>query len=300
MSSEIYFIFVVASRGNSVNDDALARLNSLLTDNGVVSEAEKGSESSVLGMSSRHLTELNELHRWISEDEELASPEVSSTARSLSPTEFVVAPSSASNDLAPSSTGTRDVSKQLNTKGFAPVMSPVAEHAEEDTTETTPVKTKGTTTHGDGNREKLMLDALMEENKLLKKEISAFDMEFFEQLEDLKYRYVRMQEMVGGDPNHRNDDSSDVSASPKKLPLDRLAWSTKTSIRALDRAKYTSPLVSGPVASRLASNTHHAAAPTYQVNEYISASKPTVTQPKRGTVLPFPCCNSPYLFSEVQ
>jgi hypothetical protein len=38
-------------------------------------------------------------------------------------------------------------------------------------------------------KEKLMLEALIEENKLLKKEISAFDMEFFEQLEDLKYRY---------------------------------------------------------------------------------------------------------------
>ena len=269
------------SRGNSVNDDPLARLNSLLTDNATVSEAEKGTENSIMGLSSRHLTELNELHRWIAEDEDLASPEISSSARSLSPIEFVA---------APSSSGTRDVSKPNNTKGFALVMSPVAEHVEEDTAATTPLKPRETR-YDDTNMEKSMVDALMEENKLLKKEISAFDMEFFEQLEDLKYRYVRMQEMVGGDPNHRNDDISDAAASPTKLPLDRLAWSTKNSIRALDRAKYTSPLVSGPVASRLASNKHHAAAPIHQVNEYISASKPTVTQLKRGTSLPSACCN---------
>lgn len=273
-------IYAVVSRGNSVNDDALARLNSLLTNNATVLEAEKGSENSIMGLSSRHLTELNELHRWIAEDEDLASPEISSSARSLSPIEFVAAPPSSE---------TRDASKPYNTKGFAPVMSPVAEHVEEDTAASTPLKPRETTSYGDRNMEKSMVDALMEENKLLKKEISAFDMEFFEQLEDLKYRYVRMQEMVGGDPNHRNDDISDAAASPTKLPLDRLAWSTKNSIRALDRAKYTSPLVSGPVASRLASNTHHAAAPIHQVNEYISASKPTVTQLKRGTSLPIAC-----------
>ena len=249
---------VVETIRSSVNDDALSRLNSLLIDNATVPEAEKVSENSVFGLSSRHLQELSELHQWISEDEELASPEIP-----LSPIE------STSNALESYTAVPRD------TKGFAPVLSPLAEHAEEEASGTvTPLKSNFAS-QIDDSKEKLMLEALIEENKLLKKEISAFDMEFFEQLEDLKYRYVRMQEMVGADPihHHKEEESIDVP-SLEKLPLDRLAWSTKNySTKALDRAKYTSPLVSGPVANRLTSNTHHTSAPTYHAKDYLTQSK---------------------------
>ena len=34
----------------------------------------------------------------------------------------------------------------------------------------------------------------------LRKEMSAFDTSFFEELEDLKYRYSRLQDIMGADP----------------------------------------------------------------------------------------------------
>jgi hypothetical protein len=40
---------------------------------------------------------------------------------------------------------------------------------------------------------KLDTKLLMVENMRLKKELSAFDNEFFEELEDLKYNYKQMQ-----------------------------------------------------------------------------------------------------------
>ena len=82
--------------------------------------------------------------------------------------------------------------------------------------------------------------AVRMENKRLKEEIAAFDVEFFEQLEDLKYRYSRMQEIVGADPALTSH-----SKSPTKLPLDRLAWSVRNSITALDKASDRSQLVAG-------------------------------------------------------
>ena len=84
------------------------------------------------------------------------------------------------------------------------------------------------------------LSALAHENDRLKKEIGSFDSEFFEQLEDLKYRYSRLQEIVGEDP------SATAARKGSALPLDRLSWSVRNSMTAMDRAGLTSPLVSRP------------------------------------------------------
>lgn len=43
--------------------------------------------------------------------------------------------------------------------------------------------------------------ALTKENERLKQEMQAFDLNFFEELEDLKYRYSRLQEVVGEEPS---------------------------------------------------------------------------------------------------
>ena len=44
-------------------------------------------------------------------------------------------------------------------------------------------------------------EVLMAENERLKRELSTFDVNFFDQLEDLKYRYAALQEIVGENPS---------------------------------------------------------------------------------------------------
>lgn len=96
---------------------------------------------------------------------------------------------------------------------------------------------------------------LAEENARLKSEMSAFDSEFFEELEDLKYRYAKLQEIVGGDPLAPSVYGKSKLSVPltdegkettSKLPLSRMAWSVRNSMRAMDRASEDSPLVQGP------------------------------------------------------
>lgn len=89
------------------------------------------------------------------------------------------------------------------------------------------------------------LSALARENERLKKEIGSFDSEFFEELEDLKYRYSRLQEIVGEDPTNTSSGIAGRTSS-SALPLDRLSWSVRNSMTAMDRAGLTSPLVSRP------------------------------------------------------
>jgi hypothetical protein len=101
------------------------------------------------------------------------------------------------------------------------------------------------------------LSALAHENERLKREIGTFDAEFFEQLEDLKYRYSRLQEIVGESPDLaagaggaggsgtlQRTGAGGVAGSV--LPLDRLSWAVRSSMTAMDRAGLTSPLVSRP------------------------------------------------------
>lgn len=92
----------------------------------------------------------------------------------------------------------------------------------------------------------------------LKRELGAFDTDFFEQLEDLKYRYTRLQELKGDAPpavnpstpyttstSTRDESSKDMSKDKSQLPLDRLAWSLRNSMTAMDRASWDSPLIKG-------------------------------------------------------
>lgn len=95
------------------------------------------------------------------------------------------------------------------------------------------------------------MNALKKENDRLKKEIGSFDTEFFEQLEDLKYRYTRLQEIVGEDPTRNlGNPITDPRIRGGGLPLDRLSWSVRNSMTAMDRAGLTSPLVSRPISSK--------------------------------------------------
>lgn len=96
---------------------------------------------------------------------------------------------------------------------------------------------------------------LAEENQKLKKELQQFDKNFFEELEDLKFRYTKLQEVVGDDPavdKRLLDDprlrrlNPNGKASKDGLPLNELAWSVRDSMRAMDRASADSPLVAGP------------------------------------------------------
>lgn len=96
--------------------------------------------------------------------------------------------------------------------------------------------------------------SLEEENKRLKEELSSFDSNFFEELEDLKYRYCKLQEIVGEDPKYplefnrrktRSLSPSKEGVKDNDLPLQRYAWSVRNSMRAMDRADYGTPLVEG-------------------------------------------------------
>jgi hypothetical protein len=92
------------------------------------------------------------------------------------------------------------------------------------------------------------VSALQRENDRLKKEMESFDSEFFEQLEDLKYRYSKLQEVVGEDPaSTRAIPLTDPRIRGGGLPLDRLSWSVRSAMTAMDRAGLTSPLVNRPI-----------------------------------------------------
>lgn len=119
--------------------------------------------------------------------------------------------------------------------------------------ETSPVPSSGArepTTNSTNSTAPL---SLVEENARLRSELSAFDSAFWEQLEDLKFRYSRLQEVVGEEP-----EASDRGAFPLRpksavggvqrpqgLPLDGLPWSTRNAMTAMDRAGITSALARG-------------------------------------------------------
>jgi hypothetical protein len=99
---------------------------------------------------------------------------------------------------------------------------------------------------------------LIDENEKLKNEVSAFDSNFFEELEDLKFRYSRLHEAVGEDPflddsltrslqtrHDRRNLAGEKMVSLGALPLNKLSWATKNAMKAIDHASYSSPLVRG-------------------------------------------------------
>eukprot|EP01034_Spumella_vulgaris_P022749 gene22749-28907_t len=126
-----------------------------------------------------------------------------------------------------------------------------------DSSTDTEVKPAGSLQHLASDRE----TALEQKVARLESEMAAFDPEFFEQLEDLKFRYSRLQEIVGETPMHsqspallsthhssaeQTDYLRSVSKGKGSLPLDGLSWSVRNSMTAMDRAGLTSPLVSRP------------------------------------------------------
>jgi hypothetical protein len=121
------------------------------------------------------------------------------------------------------------------------------------------------------------------ENRKLKEEMKAFDSHFFEELEDLKFRYSRLQEVIGEDPVV--DDSLSKSISTRKdvrslspnsrdLPLNRLSWSARNSMRAIDKANYASPLVQGRRAlGTIAAPSSSSARSTYRSARSLSPTR---------------------------
>ena len=113
------------------------------------------------------------------------------------------------------------------------------------------------------------MSRLERENTMLKAEMSFLDKDFFEELEDLKHRYVRLQEIVGeapardmsaGIPVHGREAaeapypmSKSVEQGKKGMPLDRLSWSVRQSMTAMDRAGITSQLAGTRLTTRAAS-----------------------------------------------
>jgi len=77
------------------------------------------------------------------------------------------------------------------------------------------------------------LALLEKENARLKAEMSVFDRDFFEEVEDLKYRYTKLKEVVG--------DVEVESSSGKTLPLERLSWSLRKSMTAIDKISHSNP-----------------------------------------------------------
>lgn len=152
----------------------------------------------------------------------------------------------------------RPASTQLHVPlASAPIMGsmPVAESASSSSVaiskhENAPVTSFGTREPTTNSTAPL---SLVEENARLRSELSAFDSVFWEQLEDLKFRYSRLQEVVGEEPEPSDGGSfplrprsAAVGAQKSQgLPLDGLPWSTRNAMTAMDRAGITSALARG-------------------------------------------------------
>jgi len=106
--------------------------------------------------------------------------------------------------------------------------------------------------------------SLLDENARLKQELKAFDGEFWEQLEDLKYRYNKLQGVVGEDSktkgflqgygtqgaivrNSGEDTGRSFMATMDRsgAPLDSVAWAKRNATTAMDSAALDTPLMQG-------------------------------------------------------
>lgn len=202
----------------------------------------------VLDQSERNLEELNELHEMILDEKEYdygAVPEVKhkpfehympddATHTRGSNTASTATPAPANPKISAKTTTSEPQLQDKENKGAGANISDTTKTL--DTPFVEPKKERKL-----DQVEEDRLSALARENERLKKELGSFDGEFFEQLEDLKHRYSRLQEIVGEDPIGREG-----GARSSALPLDRLSWSVRNSMTAMDRAGLTSPLVSRP------------------------------------------------------
>jgi hypothetical protein len=171
-------------------------------------------DSAIIDLSSQNIDEFNELHN-------LVLDETTDDGVSISP--------GVDDFFYNKPMVKEDASK------YKPRLSSLKEDEwESENSKLAEVKPEVNFNNGFLNQNIAKLSALEQENQLLRKEISAFDAEFFEQLEDLKYRYSKLQEVSG---------SNDFSVQKENLPLDRLGWSARKSMTVIDKASYTSPLI---------------------------------------------------------
>jgi hypothetical protein len=199
----------------------------------------------ILDLSERNLDELQQLHEMILDEKEFdygAVPEAKHKPFAHYPAAAAEKEGHGSSQTAPRVTAkasTHTPSRASPEPAEAPTSASKAETKSPESDTAPATKTGKPLTEGEKITEANRLAALQRENERLKAEIAPFDAQFFEELEDLKYRYSRLQEIVGEDP---------AASEPRRsaLPLDRLSWSVRNSMTAMDRAGLTSPLVSRP------------------------------------------------------
>jgi len=191
----------------------------------------------ILDLSERNLDDLHELHEMIANEKDFDFGHVPTERRR--PFEHMQEETThVKKEHAAPKVAARPAAEPVHNKENTSNLN--ASDSHEHLFATLPAKQQEAKSEEEQRVEEDRLSALARENERLKKEIGSFDSEFFEQLEDLKYRYSRLQEIVGEDPS---------AAGTKKgsaLPLDRLSWSVRNSMTAMDRAGLTSPLVSRP------------------------------------------------------
>lgn len=221
------------------------------------SSDKRGRTKDMLDSSSRHLDELAQLHQMILDDREF--DEEPSPLKSIGDTAAAAAESHESIKL--DNNADKQDSSRSNYYGTSSKNDRMSNRRRlEVVEEEREVLDRGTNALGvsDTIEEQLKRDedelvdnrvsALQRENDRLKKEMESFDSEFFEQLEDLKYRYSKLQEVVGEDPtNTLAIPLTDPRIRGGGLPLDRLSWSVRNAMTAMDRAGLTSPLVNRPI-----------------------------------------------------
>jgi hypothetical protein len=199
----------------------------------------------ILDLSERNLDELQQLHEMILDEKEFdygAVPEAKHKPFAHYPAAAAEKEGHGSSQTAPRVTAkasTHTPSRASPEPAPPHVSAPKAETKSPDSDTAFAANTGKPLTEAEKTTEANRLAALQRENQRLKAEIAPFDAQFFEELEDLKYRYSRLQEIVGEDP---------AASEPRRsaLPLDRLSWSVRNSMTAMDRAGLTSPLVSRP------------------------------------------------------
>ena len=208
----------------------------------------------LLDLSERNLDDLAELHEMLLEEKEYDFGATPSGKHKSYPTfidgddDYVGADFARRSDSAATASPSR--SKGERSEAASPEKENTPANMEPDPS-STDVATDAEATAGRelSELEQNRLSALERENARLREEVGCFDAQFFEELEDLKYRYARLQEVVGEDPRDpRLPHNATVGAGGRStaLPLDRLSWSVRNSMTAMDRAGLTSPLVSRP------------------------------------------------------
>lgn len=205
----------------------------------------KDKTNEMLDLSARNIDELAELHEMMLQEKEYDYGEVPKTADPLQFIDVTKDQNLSDRDSHTDEPATEDAKRSDSSSLF-----PISEK-ENVNNNNSPTMKKSNLNSDEfpeiakgkelSSLEADRLSALERENERLRSEIGAFDSEFFEQLEDLKYRYSRLQEVVGEDPV-----TSTTNKRSNKLPLDRLSWSVRNSMTAMDRAGLTSPLVNRP------------------------------------------------------